>query len=541
MKKEVKKEVVEKVAKNGRGGGKKRVAESEESEGEEEERPKKSSKKTKMADEPLGPGPAGKVDERRARLLTKVDRVADECRGIVYWMSRDQRADDNWALLLAQEKALALGVPLHVVFNLVPKFLEATIRQYGFMIKGLQETEKVLREKNINFHLLMGDPLETVPAFVQMHKMGALVADFSPLRIGLLWHTKVAETFQGLGVPMWQVDAHNVVPCWVASNKLEYGARTIRPKITKLLPVFLTDFPALKKHSHSAEKIPEPVDWKFALASLQIDRTVPEVEWAKAGAKGGRAVLDDFIEKRLKLFETKRNDPNTQALSNLSPWLHFGQISAQRCALEVKAKGSKHSGSVASFLEESIVRRELADNFCFYNDKYDSIDCAYDWARTTLEIHSKDKREFVYTLKELEDGLTHDDLWNAAQLQTVKDAKMHGFLRMYWAKKILEWTSSPQEALKYAIYLNDKYNLDGRDPNGYVGCAWSICGIHDQGWAERSVFGKIRYMNYDGCKRKFDVAGFVRKYPSKPTAAKEAKQRALQAGGATWAKGSNYK
>ena len=175
---------------------------------------------------------------------------------------------------------------------------------------------------------------------------------------------------------------------------------------------------------------------------------------------------------------------------------------------------SKYTKSVEAFLEESIVRRELADNFCYYNENYDKLEGAYDWARKTLEDHAKDKREYLYTEEQLGKGETHDPLWNAAQVQLVKEGKMHGFLRMYWAKKILEWTKSPQDALRISIYLNDRFNYDGRDPNGYTGSMWSIAGIHDQGWRERPIFGKIRYMNYEGCKRKFDVVAFENKYRS---------------------------
>jgi len=166
---------------------------------------------------------------------------------------------------------------------------------------------------------------------------------------------------------------------------------------------------------------------------------------------------------------------------------------------------------VDNYLEELVVRRELSDNFCYYNDLYDSVKGAASWAQETLQAHADDKREYVYTKTALEEGKTHDSLWNAAQKELTVLGKMHGFMRMYWAKKILEWTASPEEALEIAIYLNDKYSLDGRDPNGYVGCMWSICGIHDQGWKEREVFGKIRYMNYNGCKRKFDVDAYVQR------------------------------
>lgn len=176
---------------------------------------------------------------------------------------------------------------------------------------------------------------------------------------------------------------------------------------------------------------------------------------------------------------------------------------------------SKHSESVAAFCEEAIVRRELSDNFCYYNKNYDNLKGLASWALETLNVHRKDKRPYIYTDQELDEAKTHDDLWNSAQIQLRNEGKMHGFLRMYWAKKILEWTPTPEDALRMAIYLNDRYSMDGRDPNGYVGCMWSIGGIHDQGWAERAVFGKIRYMNYEGCKRKFDINAFIARYGGK--------------------------
>lgn len=189
-----------------------------------------------------------------------------------------------------------------------------------------------------------------------------------------------------------------------------------------------------------------------------------------------------------------------------------GQISAQRCILEVKEMQSKYAKSVEVYIEEALVRRELADNFCYYNANYDSIEGASGWARASLQLHGQDKRPVVFTGEQMEQSRTHDDLWNAAQLQLVTRGKMHGFLRMYWAKKILEWTPSAEAALLLAVHLNDKYSLDGRDPSGYVGCMWSVCGTHDRAWGERDIFGKIRFMNYKGCQRKFDVAAFVRRY-----------------------------
>ncbi|XP_038049381.1 deoxyribodipyrimidine photo-lyase-like isoform X2 [Patiria miniata] len=456
---------------------------------------------------------AFKFNKKRVRVLSQVKDVPEGCHGIVYWMSRDQRVQDNWSMLYAQRLAMKLAVPLRVCFCLQPRFLDATIRHFAFMLKGLAEVEQELKELDIPFHLLIGEAKDVLPNFVKDHNIGGLVTDFSPLRVPSKWVKEATESLPD--IPVCQVDTHNIVPCWEASPKLEYGARTIRPKITKLLPTFLTEFPPVVKHPHQAKPMPKPVDWDAADCSLDVDRTVGEVSWAKPGTTAGLLMLEEFCLKRLKYFGADRNNPNKSALSNLSPWIHFGQISAQRAALVVRGYRSKYSKSVEGYIEESVVRRELSDNFCFYNENYDSIQGTNDWAKQTLKVHAKDKREYVYSKERLEKARTHDDLWNAAQVQLVKEAKMHGFLRMYWAKKILEWTPSPEEALEIAIYLNDKYSLDGRDPNGYVGCMWSICGIHDQGWAERPVFGKIRYMNYNGCKRKFDVAQFVRKYKQK--------------------------
>jgi deoxyribodipyrimidine photo-lyase len=244
------------------------------------------------------------------------------------------------------------------------------------------------------------------------------------------------------------------------------------------------------------------------LKDLSIDRSVPEVDWLQPGEQAARGALREFIRRRLPVYAEARNDPNQRGQSDLSPYLHFGQLSAQRVALEV-LRSPAPEGAKEAFLEELITRRELSDNFCWYRTDYDATAAFPEWAKKTLAQHRKDKREYVYTEKELEAGGTHDDLWNAAQREMVVRGKMHGYLRMYWAKKILEWTRTPEEALRIAIRLNDMYELDGRDPNGYAGIAWSIGGVHDRAWGERKVFGKIRYMSYNGCRSKFDVDGYI--------------------------------
>ncbi|CAL1579928.1 unnamed protein product [Knipowitschia caucasica] len=453
-----------------------------------------------------------KFNKKRLRYLTDTDKVKQGAEGVLYWMHRDQRVQDNWALIHAQRLALKAELPLHVCFCLVvPKSKLSTYRHFSFLLKGLEEVSQELKTVGVEFHLLHGPPGEVLPGFVSDRSLGAIVTDFSPLRESLQSLEDVKKKIPK-DIPLIQVDAHNIVPCWEASPKQEYSARTIRGKINKALPEFLTDFPLLEKHPYTATRTSKQVDWSKVLASAEVDKAVGETEWAKPGTKAGMAMLESFIDVRLKLFSSQRNDPNAAALSQLSPWIRFGQISAQRVSLQVKAAGGE---SVAPFIEELVVRRELTDNFCFYNKKYDSVKGAYEWAQKTLKDHAKDKRPYVYTREQLEKAKTHDNLWNGAQFQMVSEGKMHGFLRMYWAKKILEWTSSPEEALSIALYLNDRYSLDGQDPNGFVGCMWSICGIHDQGWAERPIFGKIRFMNYKGCLRKFDVARFEKKYRPK--------------------------
>lgn len=451
----------------------------------------------------------------RQRCLTAQTEPRASGKCVIYWMSRDQRAADNWALLRAAELAREYKVAVLVVFNLVPKFLEATERMYGFMLKGLQQTELDLRSKNIPFHLLMGSPVETIPKFIRKVNAVAVVCDMSPLRVPMVWCKDVAKKLSG--IPLFQVDAHNVVPVWVASDKQEVGARTIRKKIQEKLPEYLTEFPALLKQDAALVKkaggMPTPVNWTAANKSLKIDRSVKEVTWITPGSAAAAKALANFCQERVLAMFIHRNDPLTCKQSGLSPWTHFGQLSPQRAALAVKAAGKgKAAAASKEFLEEAVVRRELSDNFCFYNPKYDRLEGAAGWAQETLRKHSRDKREHIYGETQLEQAKTHDPLWNAAQNELRGAGKMHGFMRMYWAKKILEWTKSPEEALRIGIKLNDKFSLDGRDPNGYVGVAWSITGAHDMGWGERPIFGKIRYMNYNGCKNKFKVAEYEERW-----------------------------
>ena len=280
------------------------------------------------------------------------------------------------------------------------------------------------------------------------------------------------------------------------------------------LDEFLTEFPPVIRHPVKGSVHPQPIDWNHALNSVQVDKTVGEVKWLRPGHKAAVSMLESFIKERLRNYATLRNDPVQQhlAVSNLSPYFHFGQISTQRAVFEVQKHSDKFKEHVDSFINETVIWRELAENLCYYNLDYDNFNGAKDWAKASLGSHLKDKREYIYTLKEFEDAKTHDKMWNAAQLEMNITGKMSGYMRMYWAKKILEWTETPEDAIKITIYLNDRYSLDGRDPNGYLGIMWSIVGVNDRPFTDRKISGKIRYMTYQACFQKFDAKAYMAKF-----------------------------
>jgi deoxyribodipyrimidine photo-lyase len=391
-----------------------------------------------------------------------------------------------------------------LVFSLSPTFAGGTWRQYAFMLAGLREMEAGLREKGLPFFLLSGSPGDTLHQFVEERGAGAVVCDFNPIRPVTGW----VETWsRKLDVALVQVDAHNVVPAWLASDKQEAGDYTIRRKLQARHPEFLTPFPQVKSQDWDA---PWPVnDWEAAEASLQCDRSVAPVDWIVPGEKAAIGALRRFVEVGLDRYSERRNFPD-QPLeqSQLSPYFHFGQLAPQRAALAVRDANASDADKDA-FLDELLIRRELSDNFCLYAQDYLSLSSAPTWAIQTLDDHRNDPRDHLYTREEFEAAATHDDLWNAAQLEMIRRGKMHGYMRMYWAKKILEWSPSPEEAHEITVYLNDKYFLDGRDANGYANILWSIAGLHDRPWMDRPVYGKVRYMNRNGSERKFNVQKYV--------------------------------
>jgi deoxyribodipyrimidine photo-lyase len=462
---------------------------------------------------------------------TRIRRVNENPVGegpIVYWMNREIRAEDNWALLYAQELALEHKKPLVVVYNLVLGYLGGGAVQQVFKLQGLQEVEKDLKAKNISFTLINSQDVETsgkdLVKFLEDLQSGVVVTDFSPIRAQMSW---VKDLGKALTCSLQMVDAHNIVPVWIASPKQEYGAYTLRPKLHRLLPEYLEDFPKLKKHPYTLSQALPLIDWDVLYCG-------EESPFFKAGTKEAFKMLEIFLKERLPVYATDRNNPLVAAQSDLSPYLHYGMIAPQRVVLEVmklldapvevvmhakknKAKVDENGpleliDHASAYLEELVVRRELSDNFCFYNKNYDKVEGFPEWARKALDKERTTKREYLYTQEQFEQAQTHDELWNAAEREMLETGKMHGYMRMYWAKKILEWTKSPEEALTIAIYLNDTYSLDGRDPNGYAGIAWSIGGVHDRSWFARPVYGTVRYMAQSGCEKRFDTKVYIAKW-----------------------------
>ncbi len=435
----------------------------------------------------------------------------DTERPIIYWANRELRATSNWALTYAYELAIKFKQPLIVVYNLVPNYLGGIGRQWQFKMAALSELEADLAKLNIPIVITLektSDGISELEQWLAKHKVGAVVTDFNPLKISQSWVNQLREK---LTVPFFEVDAHNIVPCWFVSQKQEFGAYTLRPKINKLLPDFLASCPELKPlpKSNFLEKF-NSIDWSKLNIKVEDPLFASDL---KPGRKAGLDQLNLFCSQRLKNYAIERNDPNKIAVSDLSPYLHYGTISALEIFHAVQNFAQPElADDVASFIEELVVRRELADNYCYYNSNYDNFAGFPNWAQKTLQEHADDKREFVYSLKQFEEAKTHDELWNAAQNELLIRGKLHGYMRMYWAKKILEWTENVEEAQKIAIYLNDKYELDGRDPNGYTGIAWSMGGVHDRAWFERPIYGKIRYMNANGAKKKFNTNEYISRW-----------------------------
>jgi deoxyribodipyrimidine photo-lyase len=455
-------------------------------------------------------GKSEMIQKERIKALN--GRRVQKGKYVLYWMQASQRAEYNHALEFAILKVNELRQPLIVFFGITDQFPEANERHYTFMLEGLKEVKDSLKKRGIQMVILHGSP--EIGALRLATRASLAVVDRGYLRIQTAWRDDASKKME---CPLFQVESDVIVLVEETSPKEEYAAATIRSKIKRKLDAFLVP---LKEHEPIIDSLSldfdsfDIDDLEKTVSKLRSDKSVKRVDSFHGGTKEAKSYLEVFLEGKLDRFPELRNDPNLDYLSHMSPYLHFGHISPLYIALKVSKTGSP---GIEAFLEELIIRRELSMNFVFYNEKYDSFEAIPDWAKKTLKVHQKDKRPYLYSLKELEEAKTHDPYWNVAQKEMVHSGKMHGYMRMYWGKKILEWTRTPKEAFRNVLYLNNKYELDGRDPNGFTGVAWCF-GKHDRPWGERPIFGNVRYMNDKGLKRKFDADGYVKMMDASGTA-----------------------
>jgi deoxyribodipyrimidine photo-lyase len=444
------------------------------------------------------------IQPSRVRSLND-EEVRKEGTYVLYWMQASQRTEYNHALEYAVRTANDLSLPLCVCFVWTSRYPEANLRHYTFMAEGLMETAAALMARGIGWVLRTGDPSEEVLRL--SGDAACTVTDRSYMATPKAWRAAAAENAAS---PLIQVESDAVIPVDTASEKEEWSAATLRRKINRLLPEYLVPL------GDSRPSIPfdaaDPIcegsaDPMVCLSEPAIDRSVPPSPLYRGGPGEAQRLLEEFLKEKLDHFGDLRNDPSLDYASHLSPYLHFGQISPLEVALAAMATGKD---AVEPFLEQLIVRRELAINFTEKNPAHASYAALPGWARTTLDEHRRDPRPYLYTREEFEAARTHDPYWNAAQEEMAVTGMMQGYMRMYWGKKILEWSPTPEEAYANALFLNNRYELDGRDPNSYAGVAWCF-GKHDRAWKEREVFGKVRYMNDNGLRRKFAIEEYVQR------------------------------
>jgi deoxyribodipyrimidine photo-lyase len=426
-------------------------------------------------------------------------------------MQTSQRAECNHALEYAIRQANDRNEPVVVLFGLTDKFPEANVRHYTFMLQGLSDVKHALYKRGIQFVVQQDSPERAAARLAK--EASLVVTDRGYLRIQRTWRAYLA---QKAPCPVIQVETDVIIPVETALIKEAYSAAILRPKIHKRLHGYLVPLQSTDVKRDSIGLTLDTIDIEdpvAALRRLHLDQSVAPVDLFVGGTQSAKRLLDMFIAHKLKDYAASRSDPGVDLGSHMSPYLHFGQISPLHIALKVLGKRGIAKVAKEVYLEELIVRRELSMNFVYYNPAYDTYACLPAWAKDTLRKHVKDKRPYLYSRDALGQASTHDPYWNAAQREMVHTGKMHNYMRMYWGKKILEWSETPQEAFQTALYLNNKYELDGRDPNGFAGVAWCF-GKHDRAWAERLIFGKVRYMNAAGLEHKFDMERYVQRIES---------------------------
>ncbi|MGM0413807.1 MAG: deoxyribodipyrimidine photo-lyase [Bacillota bacterium] len=427
---------------------------------------------------------------------------------ILYWMQNSQRLSDNRAISIAARVANLLNKKLYIIFNFISNYPESNYRHYSFMYEGIKEIHEELNNSGIRFIITIGDFRENIKKWSDNSSI--TFTDKGYLKPQRSWRVNLSKI---ITVPLVEISTDTVVPIQKVSNKEEYAAYTIRKKINKYKneELFVWELPEINNHSDLEHITPEYFYNKDKfLSSLNLKDDLPEIKSFTGGYSQAKSKLESFVNNKLTKYQEKSNDPDLNVQSNLSPYLHFGQISPREIALFIKDEAELNSDiKIEDFLEQLIIRRELSFNFVYYNKLYDSYPEALpEWAKETLEIHAVDPREYIYSKSEFENAETHDYYWNTAQLELIYTGKIHNYMRMYWGKKILEWSLNPETAFNIALYLNNKYSLDGRDPNSYAGIAWCF-GKHDRAWQERDIFGKTRYMNQNGLKRKFKMEKYI--------------------------------
>jgi deoxyribodipyrimidine photo-lyase len=471
----------------------------------------------------------------KQRIVRESQARTESGKYVLYWMQQAQRIHGNPALDYAVSQAYERRQPLLICFVISSEVPEAQAAHYRFMLEGIAELAKELKKLNLDFRVYLGNPVAIVSALAA--EASLTVLDHGYLKWQRAWRDQLFDVLDQSSIV--ELDTEAVVPVHIASIKEEYSAATLRTKLLKLLPDYLS-------YADSPFQAPEMAavtrmeDKRYQGDTTDITRLWADVSEAlsmpephsKCSFKGGyKAALDKvslFKKSRLQGYAQYRNHPELDYQSDLSPYLHFGQISPLDIIQRVKddedgfalrvllAQRKKLSGvelNLADFLEELIVRRELSMNFCTYNEDYDSFACLPAWAKATLYNHLHDPRERQYSLMELENAATDDPYWNAAQNEMICTGKMHNYMRMYWGKRVLAWLENVEEAYEVLLYLNNKYSLDGRDANSYAGVAWCF-GKHDRPWAERDIYGMVRYMNAGGLNRKFDMKAYLQKVES---------------------------
>lgn len=450
------------------------------------------------------------IDER-ATKLNENDTNPDG-RYVLYWMQMFKRPDFNHALNFAVRQANELGIPLVVYEGLKFYYPWASDRLHTFILEGVNEKRNAFEKRGIRyvFYLQKDEksPKQTVAKLAKEAAM--IVTDDFPCFI-IPNHNRAITKKADIAV--YAVDSNGVIPL-SRFEKEEYAAYTIRPKIKKMLPEYFLPFEtiAIENQDPGLEvDCPDTVfddsDIADLVAECDIDHTVRPSPVYKGGRRAGLERMKKFVKEILPGYHETRNKPEKDGSSRLSSYLHFGYLSSLEIALAVRESDAPEEAKDA-FLEELIVRRELSYNMTRFNPVYDSLDALHEWVQKTMREHADDERQYLYDAEQLENGETHDELWNAIQRELRDTGEVHNYVRMLWGKNVIAWTRNYEEAFAILEHLNNKYCLDGRNPNSYAGILWCF-GKHDRPWMEREVFGKIRYMTSNSTGKKFRSKDYI--------------------------------